>query len=69
MRSEFSGRLPILIHSTNRIAVDGMMRVLQESAYHVERITPYGDLEWIDEAWFPLFQKIIRRAERGEGNI
>ncbi len=57
-------RLPILIHSTNRSAVDGMERVLMEAGFPVERVTPYGDLGWISEVWFPAFRKhIIRTAE------
>lgn len=55
-------RLPILIHSTNRIAVDGMERVLEEAGYPVHRVMPYGDLEWISEAWFPRFRKNILEA-------
>ncbi len=55
-------RLPIVIHSTNRAAVDGMERVLDEAGYPVHRVTPYGDLEWISEAWFPEFRKCILDA-------
>lgn len=54
-------RLPILIHSTNRIAADGMERVLTEAGYPLARVTPYGDLDWIAELWFPSFEQQLAR--------
>ena len=51
---------PIVIHSTNYPAAVGMETLLTDTGWSVERIAPYGDLEWIDEAWFPVIQKRIR---------
>lgn len=52
---------PIVIHSTNRIAVDGMEFDLGEADWQVERIAPYADLEWIEEAWLPGMKRILVR--------
>lgn len=48
---------PIIIHSTNRLAVDGMELDLTEASWSVERIAPYGDLEWIPQAWMPAIRR------------
>lgn len=50
---------PIIIHSTNHSAAAGMELVLADSGWSVARIVPYGDLEWIDEAWFPAIRNQI----------
>ncbi len=52
---------PIVIHSTNRIAVDGMEFDLSQAGWQVERIAPYADLEWIEEAWLPGMKRILVR--------
>ena len=51
---------PLIIHSTNRTAVDGMEFELVESGWQVERIAPYADLEWIQEAWMPAIARGLR---------
>lgn len=50
---------PIVIHSTNRLAVDGMELDLTEAGWKIERIAPHGDLEWIPQAWMPAIRKAI----------
>ena len=50
---------PIIIHSTNCIAVIGMERVLQESGWQVETVAPYGHLAWVAEAWWPLVKRLL----------
>lgn len=42
---------PIIIHSTNDLAVPGMRGVLEESGWNCRCVTPYGDLDWIGEVW------------------
>ena len=42
---------PIILHTTNHLAVPGMQRVLEESGWPVSRVAPYADLEWIDPDW------------------
>lgn len=48
---------PVIIHSTNRIAVDGMEFDLIDAGWNVERIAPYSDLQWIEEAWMPAITR------------
>jgi hypothetical protein len=50
---------PVVIHSTNLPAADGMQSTLEESGWSVARVTPYGDLAWIDEAWFPAARRAL----------
>ena len=50
---------PVVIHSTNYPAAVGMEMALGDSGWTVETIAPYGDLEWIEEAWFPVVKKWI----------
>jgi hypothetical protein len=50
---------PIVIHSTNIRAATAMQETLEERGWVVTRITPYGDLEWVDEAWFPAVRASI----------
>lgn len=50
---------PSIIHSTNRLAVDGMEFDLVEARWNVQRIAPYGDLDWIEEAWIPAVMQTL----------
>lgn len=52
-------RCPVVIHSTNQPAAAGMEMVLADSGWSVEKISPYGDLEWIEETWFPVVRDQI----------
>ena len=50
---------PIVIHSTNTSAAAGMELVLQDGGWTVSRVTPYGDLDWVPEAWMPAMRNAI----------
>jgi hypothetical protein len=50
---------PIVIHSTNTAAADGMELTLQDAGWITSRVTPYGDLEWVPEAWMPAIRNAI----------
>lgn len=52
----------IVIHSTNSSAVVEMETVLQESEWAVSTVAPYGDLEWVEESWFPAIRHAIVRS-------
>lgn len=47
---------PVVVQTTNRPAGDGMVRVLTEGGWPVERVIPYEDLEWISQLWFPTLR-------------
>jgi hypothetical protein len=54
---------PIIIHSTNREAVVGMEMILQERGWNIAIVQPYGDLAWINEAWWPTVKHCAMVAE------
>lgn len=53
-------RCPVVIHSTNYPAAAGMEIVLTDAGWSVDKIAPYGGLEWMNETWFPAVQRRIR---------
>jgi CheY-like chemotaxis protein len=58
---------PVIIHTTNRPAADGMEMALADAGWSVQRIMPYGDCQWIAEAWLPIVrQAIVRSATPAE---
>src|SRR5688500_5598651 len=42
---------PIVIHTTNSAAGDGMEFLLRDSQWPVHRVHPHADLEWIPTIW------------------
>lgn len=50
---------PVVIHTTNTIAGDGMDLVLRDAGWTTKRVTPYGDLDWVSEAWMPAMRDAI----------
>jgi hypothetical protein len=50
---------PVIIHTTNRPAADGMEMTLVDGGWSVERVLPYDDCRWIAEAWLPLVRHAI----------
>jgi hypothetical protein len=42
---------PVIVHSSNSIAVPGMLRVLGEAGWVSSAVVPGGDLRWVDEDW------------------
>ena len=53
---------PVIIHSTNTHAAQGMELVLNDAGWIVQRITPYNDLEWVRAAWLPTIRRAILKA-------
>ena len=50
---------PVVIHTTNVSAGDGMETVLIEAGWQTYRVTPCDDLRWIREAWLPLVRESV----------
>ena len=48
---------PVVIHTTNSAAAQGMEQLLEERGWKPTLVTPWGDMEWIDKEW--------KRAVRG----
>jgi hypothetical protein len=53
----------VIIHSTNHFGAIGMESVLQEAGWRTCRVTPFDDLQWIDDSWFPAIRRAIVRPE------
>jgi hypothetical protein len=49
---------PVLIHSTNAPAADGMMFSMRDAGWTVDRIAPIGG-DWIEAYWYPAAYKIV----------
>lgn len=50
---------PVVIHTTNSPAGTGMEATLQDAGWSTSRVTPYGDLDWVQEVWFPAMRNAI----------
>jgi hypothetical protein len=50
---------PVLIHSSNAAAAVGMQMALDDAGWTTYTVAPYGDLAWIEEAWFPTVRRAI----------
>lgn len=53
---------PVIIHSTNEFGALGMEGVLQEAGWQTCRVTPFEDLQWVHESWFPTIRRAIVRG-------
>lgn len=42
---------PVIVHSSNSLAVPGMLRVLRESGWPCSAVMPTDDLRWIATDW------------------
>jgi len=52
---------PVVIHTTNSPAAEGMESVLKESHWKTYRVLPFNDLEWIPTDWFRTVRRAIVR--------
>lgn len=55
---------PIIIHSTNSAAGDGMEFLLREANWQTHRVHPFGDLGWISSLWFKTLRNAIVGSAR-----
>jgi hypothetical protein len=53
---------PVVVHSSNGPAADGMELVLNDAHWQTYRVQPFDDLEWIPTTWF----RTVRRAIVGK---
>ena len=51
---------PVVVHTANSPAGDGMMRVLKDAGWSASRVRPIDDLRWIDVDWSPAARELIR---------
>ena len=50
---------PVVIRSSNVHGAIAMNEVLAEANWRTYSVTPYGDLDWVDEVWFPVVRRAI----------
>jgi hypothetical protein len=50
---------PVIVHSTNYIARDGMIFALEGSGWKASFVIPYNDLEWIQGTWKAEIEKYL----------
>ena len=55
---------PIINHTTNSAAGDGMEFLLREAHWETHRVHPWGDLEWISSQWFRTLRNAIVASAR-----
>lgn len=52
---------PVIVHSTNYLARDGMIFALEGSGWKASFVMPYNDLEWIQGAWGEEIKKRLNK--------
>lgn len=50
---------PIVIHTTNTLAGDGMQAILDDAGWMTIRVIPYDAERWIGETWFRAVRNAI----------
>lgn len=49
---------PVLIHSSNGPAADGMQFCLERAGWSVTRVYPLDDLTWVERDWKPVVRRL-----------
>ncbi len=60
--ADLSPVCPVIVHSSNMLAAAGMVRVLKDANWPVWQTHPFGDLDWIAQAWRPQVAELIERG-------
>jgi hypothetical protein len=50
---------PVIIHSSNGPAADGMQFCLERAGWSVTRVYPLDDLTWVERDWKPVVQRVM----------
>lgn len=58
---------PIVIHTTNSPAAEGMAQVLQDAHWQTHRVIPFDDLSWIRSDWLRTMRRAILTMARPSG--
>jgi hypothetical protein len=56
---------PVLIHSSNGPAANGMRFALEDAGWQVERVVPFDAMGWISEAWSSQVRDMLRPSADG----
>ena len=49
---------PVIIHSSNGPAAQGMQFCLERAGWSVTRVYPLDDLAWVERGWRPELQRL-----------
>ena len=52
---------PVVIHSSNSPAADGMQFCLEAAGWTVTRVYPCDDLAWIERDWLAELRRFLKR--------
>jgi CheY-like chemotaxis protein len=55
---------PVIIHTTNSAAGDGMEFLLREAQWETHRVHPWGDLEWVSGPWLRTLRNAVVASAR-----
>jgi hypothetical protein len=61
--AERSPVCPVIIHSSNSPAAEGMLCCLQGAGWSVTRVYPFDDLAWVDRDWKPALQRLVEHKK------
>lgn len=50
---------PVIIHTTNADAAEGMTMVLRDAGWKTRRVVPFDDMGWIETDWFFAMRRAI----------
>ncbi len=51
---------PVIVHSSNGVAVTGMLFALEEAGWSTGRVIPFGGLDWVEAEWAPAITRALR---------
>jgi hypothetical protein len=55
---------PVILHSTNTTAVQGMTMALEDAGWKAVRVIPCDDLAWINSSWLRAVRNAIVHSAR-----
>jgi hypothetical protein len=50
---------PVLVHSSNEVAAQGMLDVLRKNAWKCTQVRPYEDVAWIRQEWAEAVVRLL----------
>lgn len=53
---------PVIVHTSNEFFAPGMMRVLADGGWPVERVYPHDDHNWVRAGWEEQIRALIRKG-------
>jgi hypothetical protein len=59
--AECSPVCPVVIHSSNAPAAQGMQFCLENAGWRVMRVSPHDDLAWVERDWIPVLKQLLER--------